>query len=623
MNDATPAGKTIQRLIDSAASDAQKWLSLGDEIDKYTTSDDYAFIYQEFDADLSFRARVNKVSEFKQIIGPYLYPQNPDAEVNSADWSPYWAQERHKVEERYADYSARHGDLAVEMRRAIDHGLTYGRAPIWCGYNQRKGVVQHVSDTVHHLVVDPDARTVQEQNFQGRIRIKPRWELAKRYPDSADVIARLPSYTKPNSDKKRQSSDNTCDLVKYHEVWMGVGVENYMPSAEAVEGDTNALSAKKKYCIADGKILHESDWEIPFFLIDEWPGTYLDFLERPGSIYPTQPMEPGMGHLRAMNYFYTLFIAKYRLMSRTPFASVKINGQGIESDQLFKILRGEQLDILTIAVNGSDVENVDINKYFQRIDWGDPVPGFERAWGLFGREFEKATGLYELLYTGTTPTQIRTATAADLIESKSKSRIDAFRETTVKTMEKLFRKTLFAARYLESGEDIAKKFGPKAGATWGEMANPDMVAQEAALREQLMGDAAASGMPTDGLEEQMGPPQFVAMEAWLTEADRTIDAGSMTRLDHEAKITSLNVALNQLGPAVANMPGGGKFVSALAQEFASINRLSPELQAAAKGIAEAIDQAQMQQMPITQSGPTPGGLPGSGPDGGDAMISPQ
>jgi len=607
-------GKTIQRLIDSARMDAAEWMKQGDEIEKYTTSNDYAFLYQEFDADQSFKARVNKASEFCQIFGAFLYPHNPDATVNSMAWADQWARQRHQVEEQYADYSARHGDMAKHMRRCVDHSLLFGRGVLWSGFAPKKGIVTDVFDRSDHLSVDPDARSYEEQNWQARKRIKPRWELCQRYPESAAIIERLPVYSKPASNKK-DKTDADGDLVCYYDVWMGVGASNYMKSAEIVEADKLDTSAKKKYCIADGHILHEGPWEIPFFMIDEWPGSYLDLIERPGCLYPMQPMEPGMGHLRAMNHAYTLFIAKWRLMCRTPFAAMQINGQGLENDALYKILRGEHLDIFQFKVNGDD--NPDLGKYFQRIDWGDPVPGFERYYGLLASEFEKSTGLAEVLYAGQTSTQLRSAKAAELVEQNSRTRSDSMRESVTDFMERIFRKRLFAARFLHGSEDIAALFGPQAGAVWGELAGPEVIAQEQMARQQLTQQAAQMGVPPEQVDQALGPPQFVDIEQWIHEADRTIDAGSMRRMDIDAQVANLNVALNQLGPAVVNMPGGGEFVSAVAAEFAKINRFSPALVAAAENIATQIQmQQQMQLAQPTQTAPTPGAGPQTGPEGG-------
>jgi len=614
-------GKTLKRLIEAGGKDAEAWLKQGDEIDRYSTSDDYSFVYEEFDPELTFKARVNKASEFRQIVGPYLYQNNPDAVVTSEEWADKWQMARHKVEEMYADYAARVGKLDVHMRRCVDHALTYGRGPMVCGFNAKKGIVQHISDVVHNIVNDPDARNMEEMNWQARRRIKPRWEVAQRYPESKSIIDRLPVYAANTKDKKERHSDPASELVCYHEIWMGVGVNNYDPSLEAVGSDLlGDVTSKKKFCIADGKILHAGDWEIPFFHIDEWPITYLDLLEKPGCTLPVQPMEPGMGHLRAMNYLYTLFIAKYRLMSRTPFARVTHNGNAIPLEELHKLIKGEHIDILNVVTNGGD-DVADINKLFQRIDWGDPVPGFERAWQLCEREFEKSTGLAEILYSGQTSTQLRTAAAAQLIENNSKTRIDAMREVVVKFLGALTRKTLFAARYLHGSDDIGKLFGPQAAASWGELGPPEMVAQEQQARAALTQQAAQVGMPPEQAEDMLGPPQFVAMEQWIQEADRAVDAGSMRRIDHDAQLNNLNVALNQLGPAVVNMPGGGEFVAELAAEFAKINRFSPELQQAARNIAVQIRNAQaMQMMPPTQSAPNPAAGPNAGPMGGAPTV---
>lgn len=608
-------GKTVQRLVEASCRDSREWQKQAEEIERYTTSNDYGFLYQDFDAEQSFKARVNKASEFCQIFGAFLYPHNPDAAVNSESWADAWAQKRHKIEEQYADYSARHGELAKHMRRCVDHSLLWGRGVMWSGFAPKKNICTDVFDRADHLVLDPDARCPEEQNWQGRKRIKPRWELMQRYPEKADVIRGLPTYSKPSANKN-DKGDSDSDLVCYYDIWTGVAVNNYMKSAEIIEADTAQANPKERLCVANGHVLHRGPWEIPFFMIDEWPGTYLDLIERPGSVYPLQPMEPGMGHLRAMNHALTLFIAKWKLMSRTPFAALTINGQGIEPEQLFKILRGEHIDIITAKINGD--ENPDINKYFQRIDWGDPVPGFERYYGLLGSEFEKSTGLSEVLYSGNTPTQLRSAKAAELVEQNSRTRSDSMRESVVRFMETIYRKRLFAARYLHGADDINNLFGPEAASVWGEIAAPEVVAQEQQARAQLSQQAAQMGVPPEQIDQALGPPQFVDMEKWVHEADRTVDAGSMRRMDMDAQIQNLNVALNQLAPSLVNMPGGGEFVSALAAEFAEKNRMSTELVAAARNIGAQIQMQQAMMMQPPPGAPPPAAPPQTGPTGGAA-----
>ncbi len=621
LTDPEQIGKVLKRLVEAAINDRKEWLKQGQDINRYTTSADYDFEYQEYPGETSFKARVNKAAEFQQTLGPYLYPQNPDASVNSESWATAWAQKRHQIEEQYADYAARVGNLATHMRRTVASALIFGRAPLWTGFNQKRKIVQSLSDVAENYLNDPDAKVEEEVNWQGRIRIKPRWELLQTYRDQKAVIERLPAYSMTPSEKQMQHRDPASQLVKYTEIWMGVGIDNYAPSLGLAEADTiGDVNAKQKYCVADGHVLHAGDWEIPFFLIDEWPGTPLDLLEKPGCLYPYQPMEPGIGHLRAMNWLYTTFISKYTFMSRTPFAVMTINGQKIEKDQVLKILQGEQLDVLEVKINGN--ESIKLSDLFQRIDWGDPVPGFERIWALCDQEFKSSTGLTEVLSTGMTPTQIRSAKAADLIESRSTNRVDAMRESTLKFLERIFRKTLFGARFLEGSADIANLFGPEAGKLWGELGSPEQVAQEKQVRDGIGQQMAQQGMPPEQIDQMMGPPQLVDMDQWTTEADRTVDAGSMRRLDIDSQVQNLNVALNQLGPAVVNIPGGAEFVAALAGEFTRINRFSPEMQAAAANMLSTIKQqaamaaAMPPPPPPGQAAPNPPKGPQTGPQGG-------
>src|SRR6185369_14409946 len=87
LTDPEQVGKVLKRLTEAATNDRKEWLKQGDDINRYTTSADYDFEYQSFPGETSFKARVNKAAEFQQTLGPYLYPQNPDASVNSESWA--------------------------------------------------------------------------------------------------------------------------------------------------------------------------------------------------------------------------------------------------------------------------------------------------------------------------------------------------------------------------------------------------------------------------------------------------------------------------------------------------------------------------------------------------------
>lgn len=109
----------------------------------------------------------------------------------------------------------------------------------------------------------------------------------------------------------------------------------------------------------------------------------------------------------------------------------------------------------------------------------------------------------------------------------------------------------------------------------------------------------------------------------MNEASRDIEAGSMRPMNVERQIDNLNVALNQLAPAIATLPGGAEMVSAIAVEFAKVNRYSAEVQAAAaKFQAQCMQVTDAQVMAASMPPPPPGaapqGTPEKGPKSGPA-----
>lgn len=622
-------GRTIKHRLDAGCAFMREWLKQGDEINLYTTSNDYSTMeWQVERAEKAYCARVNKASEFVQIVLPYIYPQRPDCSIVPAAWADEWARKRMEVEEQYADYAARVGDLDSHIKRTASHALIFGRGVLWGGYDQKLKVAKHVFGEARDCIEDPDAKLPEERDWQGRRRVKPRWRLMQMYPDSAAVIDKLPAYaapqdkSKPGKDRQTQANDRSSDLVEYYEFYTGVGVSNFIPSAELVQGDKIDTNAKEFFCIADGKVLHRGPWPVPLFLINEWPGASLDLIENPGCLLPKQPMEPGMGHLRWMNIMYTQFAARWEQFTKNIFANIKTNGTGVETNKAFRIFRApdSNAEVVELSVNGPDAQDADIRKYLQHITLGDPVPGFERAWALAAGEFEKSVGLYDVNYAGETKTQIRNAAAAQLITSNSKSRMDEFRETTVKYLERISRRNLFIARFLETGEDIAPILGEEAGALWGQLGDEAAVQQEQQARQMLLQEAAQMGVPPEQAEPMLGPPQFIDMDRWIREAERSIDAGSMRRLDQDAQQQSINVALNQLAPSVIALPGGGELVAALAIEWAKLNRM-PGMEAAAQSMMMQVRQqaALMQQAAMAPPVPTSEPAekpPKSGPAGG-------
>ncbi len=622
-----PVAQLLKQLIEAAKKVREPFLKVRKDLYEFAYSAEYDFLYKAVEQNMFFKAKVNKAAEFLEIMGASLCPTNPVAAVNSYDWATPSQRQRHKLEEQYLEYANTFGGLHTHTRRWVTEGLLSGRGVLWTGYNARKGIVQSVYDEVDNLLVDPDARIFDEANWIARIRRKPRWFVLQMFPEAAEKIKKIEATT-AKSPSSAKTMDPAADIIEYYEFYFKAPPVNYAPGHlgnAAVEDPVwqrMQSIEQPKIVLAGDCILSVEPWEIPWYTpgVDSWPCELLDFRERPDSIWPQAPMECGLGHIRALNWIYTLYISKMRFTTRTPLVVAKYNGQGLSDDEAVKLLKGDDMDLIRITINGN--ENLKLSDFVQQFKFESGVEELERFNNIVGKEFEKSTGLYEVLYTGTTPTQIRNAATADMIRNSSQSRVEDMRAVLQSAMSRLFQKELFAARYLHDPQEIAKLFGPQAGALWGTLAAPQQVQQEQQMRaqtkQQIVQQFSAAGMPPQQAESEanaaLGPEQLVSLEDWVHEAGREVVGGSMRPSSVETQLANLNVALNQLTPSVVNLPGGAEFVAAVAKEFVVLNRFSPELRdAAAKFAAQATQVTDMQVMVASQPPPPPQ----AGPSGGD------
>ena len=638
--------KVCDHLIKAGKKAREPYLTTGKEVWKYAYAKEYEFLYQDVDSELFLQAKVPKAAEFIEIIGPMLYPTNPSASVNSKPWADRWAKQRHLIEQDYLEYIIEEGDLYLHARRTVDHAMVYGRGVVWTGYNTRKKIVQNIFESSENLLIDGDADRLEDANWVARIQYPTRWQLMQKHPGKRALIMGLSKC----STKSATEGDVQNDIIEVYRIYCRSGLHRYssalvalqqqeMAGAEGVMQDIQSADAQevddspRVYVVADGKLLGIEKWEIPFFLDDTWPCELLDLREKPGEIWPAAPLEAGLGYIKLLNWAVTLYASQMRIATRIPFVVANYNGTTVEPDQLFKILHGEYMDVATITVHGEEYKISDLIQQF-KIETG--FDELERFVGLISSELAKSVGLYDILHAGSTSTQIRSARDAELKDQNSRSRAGDMQEKVQRFMSRVFRKSLFAARFLEDPARIGEVFGPAAAKLWGTLAPPEQVMAERQERTQMIQSTLQqiqmaqaqmppridpmSGMPmppppipsAEDLEDQLGPPQFLSMETWINEADRKIEAGSMRRMNEEAQIENMNVALNQLGPAVAPLPGGPALIGAIAVEFGKLNRYSPDFQAATQRFAEIASQPP--PPPPMPMGPPPGDA-GGRPDG--------
>ena len=205
-------------------------------------------------------------------------------------------------------------------------------------------------------------------------------------------------------------------------------------------------------------------------------------------------------------------------------------------------------------------EAPDINKMLQVFNIESHLDEFIKAIEFNGQEFEKATGLYGILYMGQTDTQMRSAQDVAFKEKTSRSRIDAMvsRVEGWATQCAIVRAAI--ARFLATTDDVEHIFGPQRAQLWGTIM--PLCADEAEDKSQ---ELQAQGAPPD-IADQIGRMEAelqdmqlraaggVGYDEWFNEADYSIVAGTTVALDTDEMKALYDKANVQVVPELLGNP---------------------------------------------------------------------
>lgn len=616
--------RILQQLIAAAKKEREPFLKEGDKINvfAYGGKDNIAEHLNDF---VPHMPRMTKASQFVDVIGAYLYEQNPTRRAEPRSWAPPEAQPRAVQMENYLNYIPRETDLKLHFRRAIIQGCIYGKGVLWHGWDKDKNIVTSVFDTVQNLLVDPDCRFKEECNWKARIRRKPRWWLEKQYPDAKETIKNAQTSGKRRSGN--EGTDYTTDTITFYEIYCRIGLHNYENGTDLLEegedGELVGSDEPMKYCMTEeGKLLHEGPWEVPLFRKQLWPCTEIDFRENPGHYWPKSPIEPGLSQLQNMNWLYRHMMARVRQAARGFIAIVSQNGSSVNSEDIDKLLDMTPtpdgvFDILRINATGM-AEGARIGEIIQQIKLESNMPEFLQAIAFEEEEFAKATGLYGILFQGQGETQMRSAAEVQFREKTSRSRIEDMQKTVETASDELATIQALYARFLSTDEDLAAILGPEGAMQFGQLIPP--MDEEVS---RFMNELLAMGVPAD-MAQQMAPMKAQIQEAelraqggitfdeWLKEANYTVQGGSTRRKDVDAEKEVYAEAANQLEPILykSGMPPLMLVALRIARErfqvFGAPQSLLNDIDAAAEVIAS---------IPPPPPPPPPGGggpQPGSG-----------
>lgn len=550
------ASALTERMIKAAKDSRKRFYDEGSEIARYCYAPDYKFEYQSLPSAAFFKAKVALSAEAVRVFGPYLYQVNPHRTfVTRPNATPQISRVAEIVGD-YLNYTPGKLDLYHTSRRAINDAISWGRGCVWTDVDKTTGLVGSEQFSARDLLMDPDCRTWKSSRWIARRYRKTRVEAKEIYPDAKWDLCAKGGKSAAADDvlpwENRSAKLN--DMVTYWCIYTkhGLsGIEGFTELQREVQnsGEQTDLSQPAVFIVSDeGKCMDMQPWPVPLYKEDEFPCTELDFYEGMESAWPVSPLAPAMGYQRCVNFLVTLMMGKYRFTSRTVGAIMKQAGEGLSDSDMGKVLMGADIEMLNITVKG---EVRDLKQFLSEFNWShDYLVHGMNLLNLMESRFQKASGLYEILYSGETGTQSRSATDASVKDRNSQSRVRDMRDQVEKWAGRVARKEAQTLRFLKDRDHITAVLGEQAGKDWGFLVKPggdDVNAMVEQFSQQFM----QAGMPPMIAQQnalqmaQSMASQAIDFERWMLETDYSIEADSIKRRDVDQRIDALKELFNQ------------------------------------------------------------------------------
>jgi hypothetical protein len=557
----------ILRLIDSAKKSRKRALESGNEIMRYGYSPDYKFEYQTVNPAAWMKMKVAKTAEAMQTIVPRLCPKQEVNRLLTPRQKDPAILMRTQARSDYLNYTPKHTRHVEHRRRATEEAVGYGRGVMWTGRDPRTGLISSQWDSYKSLLIDSDAKMLEDAHVVFRERLRPKYELIAEDPQAQQVILDLPAAANRTSDaggnNDWEKNDASTDCVRVYECYFEKGIHNYKGGMEIVKAMAQAkgqpmteLQAKTAaytvdetpllYVVSeDGKLIAIKDWPIPFHLLPSspWPCSFLDLYDNPGSIHPVSMLEPGLGFQRALNHLATLMMGKARYELKTVIAIKQQNKKGLSQSDIQKVLKGADVESIQVEFNG---DTGTISNFIEKLDWNmNWIDSVIKLMDVFGQMFERSTGMYDFLSSGEGETQDRSAAATQVRDRNTMVRIEDMRDTNKKFDTTLSQKEAFAAGCILKTEDVITVI-PESGQNWGFLVRP-----EAKSMDYWITVAKQQGIQDLNMQVQFAQQQ--AMQAYtldeiIWQTDFDIEAGSTRRRDIDQQLELIGVQKNTVMP---------------------------------------------------------------------------
>jgi hypothetical protein len=517
-----------------------------------------------------------------QLFGPAMYQRNPDRSVAPRKSyippmeyfgdpnDPYTQQaflqfqmmaQQERVRDKvradlfqtYLNYTPQETGLRDEFRLAVDESLIKGMTTLWTEVSVMPSGLQVVGsyfDSIDNLILDPDAKRLEECMWIARRCVHPTWEVEREYgyaPGSIrgniESVGHLAGTQGDAAENYRRALGSSSDLLCYWKVWSKMGVGGRLKNVmDGMPDYRRVLDESGDYCFlalcdnlphplnvpkevldsADPQaIAQATQWPIPFWLDrGGWPMTPIIFHPVPNRLWPMAHLKPALGELKFINWVYSFLTGKIRTACR----DILVMAKSMADEAKKAIKHGPDYSVIEMEQIHMDIDKV--VKFIQH-------PGFNaeiyRVLEHMIELFDKRTGLTEIVY-GESANQLRSAAEANVKQANASIRPDDMAQTVEDAATVVARKEMAAARWVLGPDDVMPVLGSFGAFLW---------------QQEVM-----STKPEE---------LFHSFEC-------RVEAGSTKRPNKQREAESLNNAMNNLFPSLysyAQATGDVKPVNAL------------------------------------------------------------
>jgi len=466
-----------------------------------------------------FQMTVNLVSNFVQLFLPYLYHRDPNRmatprsapvsddvlmrvmgpqiqqmaqqaqsmgqQFDPASMFPHLQQRdiniiRAELQETMLNYSPSETNLRGECRMALTEALVKGMGCVYPSLREGDNglmVPQTTTDSVDHILYDPDSDRRVDAKWFARRRIRPAWEIALEMGIPQHML-------KPNRQSADKHSDlmfeqdtvkeegTTADLIVYYEVYSRMGIGHrfsnvreqidktfgqfgdnvFLMIAPGHEFPLNLPPWLEEQGGGQGEIYERLQWPVPWYKdkTDPWPLVEFFFHSVPRQLWPMSHVTPAMGYQKLIDYIYGMLADRLKQSCRT----LVVTNRGLEETLKQQITSGKLFELLELTGLNKDLGKLIHFEQFPTVN-----PDSWNLLSLIKGEWEDATGMNAIMHGAGGQRQMRSSAEAQIRDQRTNTRPDDMYDQAEEGYSKVAKKEAQLSRYTLRPIDVAPIFG--------------------------------------------------------------------------------------------------------------------------------------------------------------------